>query len=118
MLRLVYTNRQSFGAILSTLVSYLINWRVATHFWSDLIGLLRKSKQFSQNNIACVIAALMLTLSVNGPLTVVRSEACRLRSPSVLHLWPYNTDGIKIQGQTTQSVVNILLTSGCRNKVS
>ena len=45
------------------LVSYPINWGCNSHGF-------KKSKQFSQSDIASDIAALTLTLSVNGPLEI------------------------------------------------
>ena len=51
---------------MSTVVSYHLG--VATHFWSDSLGLFKKSEQFSLSDIASSMAALMLMLSVNGPL--------------------------------------------------
>ena len=44
--------------------------RVATHFWSDSLGLLRNLSNIIKSDIASDIAVLTLTLSVNGPLFV------------------------------------------------
>ena len=48
-------------------MSYLINWGF-NPFLERLPWFIKKSKQFNQSDIASKIAALTLTISVNGPL--------------------------------------------------
>ena len=55
--------RQRFGHILSI-------W-VATHFWSNLLGVLGNLSNFNWSDIASNVAVLTLTLSVNGSLLCV-----------------------------------------------
>ena len=72
MLRSVYIKHQgliwniSVNACIISLC--LISFGIVTHFWSDSLSVIKKSKQFDQCDIASYIAALTLTLIVNGPL--------------------------------------------------
>ena len=52
-------------------VSHIGSIGVAAHFWSNSLGLLRNLSKFIQSSVTSDIAALMLTLSVNGPLAII-----------------------------------------------
>ena len=58
---------------LEHLASYLINCG-SSPFLEWLTWFIKKSKQFNDSDITNDIAALMLTFSVNGPLTLVRGR--------------------------------------------
>ena len=63
----VYSKRQSFIWSFSIKVFLTAGQLgVATDFWNDSFGLLKKSKQFNQGNIASDSPALMLMLSVTA----------------------------------------------------
>ena len=71
-------NSVMIPAILFSLkITVLLEKKVATPFWSDSIV-------FNENRIASIIAALMLTLGVNGPLTYINKK--RKRTTRRLHM--------------------------------